>query len=380
MCSSDLAMFDMAADSPIAQLGPKAAFAGFRVMHAGLKGDWLSFIGASYFRAAGQQNQYGLSARAIAINTSSGGEEFPRFTEFWLERLSETELMVHALLDGASITGAFRFRNSLDAGGVHQLVDAALFPRRDIRELGMMPMTSMFWYDQASSARGADWRPEVHDSDLLLVQRPDGARDVSPLSNPSVPSHRDISAPANSMFALLQRDRDFAHYQDDGVFYDRRPSLIAQAGRGAPDARIRLYSFPATNEYVDNVAAYWAPQSPVRTGQALNYSYRLDWQSDEPALPRPLAVLETLWRGPADNGGKRILADFRSVPSGALPDLKCAVSQGRIVRSALYPLVGKSEITRAIVEIIGGESGNISMELQRDGQALSEIVTAAVAG
>ena len=51
-------------------------------------GDELgAFLGASYFRLLCKGAVYGLSARGLALNTGEAGpEEFPVFTEFWLER------------------------------------------------------------------------------------------------------------------------------------------------------------------------------------------------------------------------------------------------------------------------------------------------------
>ncbi|WP_300399365.1 glucan biosynthesis protein, partial [uncultured Sphingobium sp.] len=60
-------MFDAPAGNAVKALGPDAGFAGFRIMNAARDGDWLSFLGASYFRAPSPQKQFGLSARAIAI-------------------------------------------------------------------------------------------------------------------------------------------------------------------------------------------------------------------------------------------------------------------------------------------------------------------------
>ena len=65
--------------------------AGFR-LHYPLNGqaykdELVVFQGASYFRALGAGQGYGLSARGLAIDTVGGsGEEFPRFSEFWLQR------------------------------------------------------------------------------------------------------------------------------------------------------------------------------------------------------------------------------------------------------------------------------------------------------
>ncbi|GAA3259579.1 hypothetical protein GCM10020258_21470 [Sphingomonas yabuuchiae] len=78
-------------------------------MTADGKSDWLAFQGASYFRTAGAQDQYGLSARGIAIDTGiDGREEFPAFTDFWIKRTGAQGYTVYALLDGPSVSGAYR--------------------------------------------------------------------------------------------------------------------------------------------------------------------------------------------------------------------------------------------------------------------------------
>ena len=57
----------------------------------------------------------------------------------------------------------------------------------------------------------------------------------------------------------MQRDRDFDHYQDDGVFYDRRPSLwvepLGDWGAGA----VQLVEIPTDDEIHDNIVAFWVP-------------------------------------------------------------------------------------------------------------------------
>lgn len=369
----DPAMFETPGGNAVAALGPDAGFAGFRIMNAARDADWLAFLGASYFRAAGAQKQFGLSARGIAINTSlSGREEFPRFTHFWLERSGDSSVTVHALLDGASITGAFRFVNSLSPQGVRQDVTAVLFPRRAIEELGLMPMTSMFWHDQANRARGAsDWRPEVHDSDLLAIRSADGTAHARPLVNPSVPRASifvEASAPG---FGLLQRDRDFDHYQDDGVFYDRRPSLWATPAASG-GGQVRLYEFPTDSEYVDNVAAYWTPADQPRRGGRIDTRYRLDWSSATASPGHGVAAVDAIRRAAADAKGiERLVVDFSGVPDGAKPDIWSDVTGGSLVKHTGYPLLGKPGFYRVVLDLRRSPGGGVTdIRLQlRNGQA-----------
>ena len=370
----DPAMFETPGGNAVAALGPDAGFAGFRIMNAARDADWLAFLGASYFRAAGAQKQFGLSARGIAINTSlPGKEEFPRFTHFWLERTGRSSVTVHALLDGASITGAFRFVNSLAPDGVRQDVTAALFPRRAIEELGLMPMTSMFWYDQGNRAQGvSDWRPEVHDSDMLAIRSTDGTAHTRPLVNPTAPRASIFVEPSIPGFGLLQRDRDFDHYQDDGVFYDRRPSLWATPTAPSGGGQVRLYEFPTDSEYTDNVAAYWTPAVQPRGGARIDARYRLDWSSAT-ASPGPMvAMVDAVRRAAADAQGiERLVVDFSGVSAGEKPDIWTDVAGGTLVKRAGYPILGKPGFYRVVLDLRrsrGGGTTDIRLQL-RNGQA-----------
>jgi glucans biosynthesis protein len=221
--------FDMPADSPARALAADAGFAGFRILHPDLSADWIAFLGASYFRTEGAQGQYGLSARGLAVDTGlPKGEEFPRFTEIYLEAAADGGLIVTALLEGRSITGAYRMAMANTPGkGQVMAVESRLFPRVAIARLGIAPLTSMFWYSESNRLQSTDWRPEVHDSDGLMILPRAGAADPAPLwrplSNPGRIVSSGYGAGTPQGFGLLQRDRGFAHYQEDGVFDDRRP-------------------------------------------------------------------------------------------------------------------------------------------------------------
>ncbi|BAV64662.1 glucan biosynthesis protein [Sphingobium cloacae] len=373
----DPAMFETPPGNAVAALGPDAGFAGFRIMNAARDGDWLSFLGASYFRAPGPQKQFGLSARAVAINTSiAGKEEFPRFTRFWLERTGPDSVTVHALLDGASITGAFRFVNRYTPQGVRQDVSAALFPRRPIEELGLMPMTSMFWYDQANRIQGTDWRPEIHDSDMLAIASADGTAHGRPLVNPSAP-RVDVFEESNPAgFGLLQRDRDFSHYQDDGVFYDRRPSLWAAPSKKLGAGEVRLYAFPTDSEYTDNIAAYWTPSAAVRPGRRIDASYRLDWSAAQRPASSTAAWVTDVWRGRGDQPGHdRLVIDFAGVKE-AKPEIWADAAHGTLLKKAGYPVLGQRDLFRVVLDVArqGGGATDIRVQLRSGNRAISEYV------
>jgi glucans biosynthesis protein len=231
-------------------------FAGFRVhFHTDWRADIAAFLGASYFRAVGSDyRQYGISARGLAVDTAlDKGEEFPRFTDFWFQRPAKDSkhLTVYALLDSPSVTGAYRFEITPGATLIMD-VDAAIYPRKPIERIGIAPLTSMFQHGENDRRMASDWRPEIHDSDGLQLLTGNGEWIWRPLMNPSgirVNSYFDANPRG---FGLLQRDRNFDHYQDDSVFYERRPSLWVEPknrlGQGWGAGAVQLAELPAPDE------------------------------------------------------------------------------------------------------------------------------------
>jgi periplasmic glucans biosynthesis protein len=264
-------------------------FCGFRVMNGpDADTDWLAFQGASYFRTCGEENQYGASARGIAIDTALK-EEFPRFVEFWLEEKDNAAgITIYALLNGPSLTGAYKFDATKEAGAVIG-VTAELNVRKDIERLGIAPLTSMYWYAEGDRPKQSDWRPEIHDSDGLALHTGGGERIWRPLINPAHVKTNSFFDTNPKAFGLMQRDRRFVDYEDDGAFYNRRPSIwiepVGEWGEGA----VQLVEIPTGDEVHDNIVAYWTRKKPVKAGDKLVFSYRTYWQNDEPSPPADLA-------------------------------------------------------------------------------------------
>jgi glucans biosynthesis protein len=298
--------FDMPKDALARRLPGDSGFAGLRLHESKQRADWrtqdwVAFLGASYVRAIGALNQYGLSARGVAVNTTAPGlrEEFPDFTELYVESPTRQDqpVNVYALLDGPSISGAFYFACQRNAGVVMD-VTCALFLRAEVAQLGIAPMTSMFWYSEYDKSFRVDWRPEVHDSDGLALWTGTGERIWRPLNNPSRVITSSFSDDDPRGFGLLQRDRVADHYLD-GVRFERRPSLWVEPlgawGLGA----VALIEIPTDDEIHDNVVAFWMPHEPAKKGASYRYRYRLHWQADEPYRPPTLArvVATRLGRG-----------------------------------------------------------------------------------
>ena len=294
-------------------------YAGFELSYPFGRRDaqekFLVFAGASYFRGIGQGQQWGLSARGAAIDTGrTSGEEFPDFVEFWLvrPRPRSTRMTVYALLDSPRLTGAYEF--VISPGSVTQLaVRTVLFTRARIEHLGIAPLTSMYFYGENTPRPPDAWRPEVHDSDGLLVEERPGEWTWQPLTNPGAIT---IDAMPGRTFALVQRDTDFRAYEDAEANYHRRPSALVTPQRGFDNGRVLLVQLPTRNEFMDNIVAFWSPLSGVDAGTRLDLEYRLRFGGHDIAQSRLAEVVHTfVGRDVIDATSKagqyRFIVDFK---------------------------------------------------------------------
>jgi len=273
-------------------------FAGFKVNKAPelTQRDVVSFLGASYFRAVDDTYQYGLSARGVAVDTfTDHPEEFPDFVSFWFEKpkADSTTFVVYALLDGPSITGAYRFTIRCEPTRVVMEIDKHLHARKDVKQLGISPMTSMFSCGTNERGRCDTIHPQIHDSDRLAMWRGNGEWVCRPLNNPQKLQFNAFADENPKGFGLLQLDHDFDDYQDVIGWYNKRPSLWVEPKGNWGKGSINLMEIPTTGETLDNVVCFWQPEKAIKAGDSLDFSYRLYW-SNEPPIRSPMAkVLAT---------------------------------------------------------------------------------------
>ncbi len=363
-------------------------FSGFRLQDGqNAKTDWMALLGGSYFRSSGELNQYGLSARGIAVDTAlATPEEFPRFTEFWLqpEPAASDRFTIFALLDGPSLTGAIRMRCS-KAGTVQQEIATRFFVRKDIKRMGVAPLTSMFWFGEHNRHQARDWRPEIHDSDGLALWTGTGERIWRPLNNPSQVRTNSFLDKDPKGFGLLQRDRAFHNYEDDGVFYDRRPSVWVEPLEDWGEGAVQLVEIPTDDEIHDNIVAYWVPKEPVRAGSEWSFNYRLFWNAEEPYPSEAVArAMHTrLGNGgvpgqPRPEGVKKFVIDFEGKALEGLAkkdEVKPVInaSAGMISNDYALQVVG-TKTWRAFfdLDVDGSDPVDLRCYLTLDGRTLTE--------
>ena len=369
--------------------------AGFRV-HYPLNGgpykdELVVFLGASYFRALGAGQQYGLSARGLAIDTAApGGEEFPRFTEFWLERPAPDarQLTLFALLESRRATGAYRFDIVPGAESVVR-VQARLFLRAGqppVTTLGIAPLTSMFFSGE-NQPRPRDFRPEVHDSDGLQVAAGEGEWLWRPLQNPKQPSVTSFTVRELRGFGLMQRDRSFASYEDAEAHYERRPSAWVKPLSDWGPGRVELVQLPTPDETHDNVVAYWVPAQLPAPGTPLDLRYEIAWQGERQAQPPGSRVLQSR-RGfgytrltPLELSGQvQYVVDFDGPALAGLPPdapvraVVTADANGRVLEQVAYPHPAgqRWRLTLRVQRLDPTRPVELRAFLQQDNHVLSE--------
>lgn len=274
--------------------------AGFRI-HAPLErpdyfDELVTFLGASYFRALGMGTRYGLSARGLALNTATDtDEEFPRFTAFYIDepRPGDESIRLMAEMDSPSVAGAYEF--IITPGPRTEMVCAArLYFRNEVARLGIAPLTSMYTFGENDHPNHEDFRPEVHDSDGLLIVRANGERLWRPLKNPDNLALSFFSETSPRAFGLLQRDRDFDSYQDIEARYDLRPSLLVEPLGEWGAGVVELVEIPSRSEANDNIVAFWVPEERPTAGTAMEFRYRMLWGLDVEQIQRDARVTATL--------------------------------------------------------------------------------------
>lgn len=381
-------LFDMPADNPARALGPDTGLAGFRVMDPAQGNDWMAFLGASYWRTAGYSGQFGMSVRGLAMDSGAPTpEEFPRFTNFWLEKGPRGGIVAYALMESPRATGAYRIATDRGERGIVQDVDAEIFLRGDVDRLGIAPLTSMYWYGKNNRFVAPDWRPEIHDSDGLEILTGAGERIWRPLNNPPRAITNAFFDTNPRGFGLAQRERSFDEYLDDGVFYERRATVWVEPKGDWGAGAVTLVELSTNDEIHDNIVAFWRPEEPAVSGTALSKAYRLHWVESSPEAPVAQFTATRIGAGgvpgqPRPENVVKFVCDldgrgFDGLDRSSGVEAIVQASRGELGLTVAYP-IAQHEGWRVMFDLdIGPDDGkddpiDLRMYVSHDGKAMSE--------
>ena len=356
-------------------------FSGFRLRaplnRPDVMDEFVVFQGASYFRAVARGTLYGISARGLAIGTGSAeGEEFPLFRGFWIHKPNDRDryVVIHALLDSRSVSGAFEFRITPGAETVFD-TRVALFPRQDMRNIGIAPLTSMYWFGPTDRTRVDDYRPAVHDSDGLQMLTGGEQRLWRVLSGHSTLQVSAFMDENPLGFGLAQRARTFDAYQDAEARYEKRPSAWIAPQDGWGKGTVTLVEIPVQNEFNDNIVSFWQPSDTLKAGERYDYNYNLSF-APEPPDSAPIArVIETMSGQSVNNASARtFVIDYDLDLFGAddpVPQIR--TSSGSIGHSYLLRLPDQGRMRLAFEYLPDGEKlADLSVVLNGPEGPLSE--------
>lgn len=362
---------------------PDLGFSGFKVFGDAQNDrtrEIAIFQGATFFRSSARGQNLGVMARGLTLKAGDPkGEEFPLFRAFWIEQpAARTDnLVIYALLDSESVTGAYRF--TLRPGDV-TIIDAelTLFPRSAVENWGVAGMTSTYLFGPNDRRNVDDVRPAVYESGGLQIHNGNDEWIWRPLSNPDTLQISAFVDPSPKGFGLIQRDRDSSAFLDDDQMFERRPSLwIEPIGDWSPGL-VQLIEIPTESEINDNVLTYWRPKQPLQPGAEVSLAYRQFWCWLPPERVGLATVAATRVGRGRTNTSRRFMVDFTGEmlkQTQTVLELKAMLSTapGTVANLRLWPYPER-KLYRVGFELEpGNESAcELRLVLEAGGKPLSE--------
>ncbi len=376
----DRADYDFGKLQPPADL-PDLGFSGVRVLKAASNRRWQDlaiFQGATFFRSLAPGQRFGLNARGLSIRTTEEqGEEFPIFRALWIERPHSASgaLIIHALLDSASLTGAFRFTLHPGAATIID-TELTLVARVAVDHLGLGSMTATYFFGPLDHHHGDDVRPGVYDIEGLQILtragewlwRPTASRNTLQISAFGDTNPRG--------FGLLQRARTLDAFDDDAAHWEQRPSLWIEPISDWGEGEVILLEIPPESEHNDNIIAQWRPKAGLAPGATLSFAYRQFWCWTPPAHPK----LATVASSRAGKVGARwrfiveFVADrFADPRRAAQASASIEAGPGRIVATHLYAYKKRRSV-RVVFDLDPGSESysELRLVLKAAGRPISE--------
>ncbi|EBA11971.1 glucan biosynthesis protein [Roseobacter sp. CCS2] len=334
--------FDTRYFDDVPDTSPGAGFSGMRLRYPlnapGRMDEVLVMQGASYFRAIGAAMVYGLSARTIALGTGGDGpEEFPRFVHLRLHPAEGETVRIEGVIDSPSLTGHLDMvlRPGVDT---QMEITTTIFPRVDIADIGIAPLTSMYLKGPMLAVVSDDFRPRVHDSDVLVIENGAGEQIWRPIANPRNVETSAFVDDAPGRFGLYQLPRNYDDYQDTEARYHDRPSATVEPLEPWGPGAVMLVELPTQTEFLDNIVAFWRPQDPLLAGKEYRYAYKLNWTLSAPDVGDLAPFVQGRSGREHDRPGhRRFVVDVATVDDGAQPVIS-ASDGAEVLGISAFPL------------------------------------------
>ncbi len=187
-----------------------------------------------------------------------------------------------------------------------------------MEKLGIAPLTSMFFHGEDALRPIVDYRPEVHDSDGLLLLFDSGEWLWRPLQNPQSIQVSSFAMKSPKGFGLLQRDRNFDHHQDLETRTDLRPSAWIETRGDWGTGHVELVQLPTDTDIHDNIVSYWVPETQPKVGDEAAFAYSMYWYNEDPQRPPGGRCVATRRDLGTIKGAQRLVLDFEGAALAAL--------------------------------------------------------------
>jgi glucans biosynthesis protein len=196
-----------------------------------------------------------------------------------------------------------------------------------------------------------------------------------PLMNPPLLQINAFEAGRLVGFGLMQRDREFDHYQDLEACYESRPSVWITPRSDWRNGHIELVQIPTGNEINDNIVAFWVPGDLKPRGEPLSFSYTMSWQPSDRKRPSGGRVVATRTATGKDGNVRKFVIDFAGEVIESLPadePLTAVVTidpRTRLVEQQLH----KNRVTggwRLVFQVMVEKSGSMDRVLPQKEPAL----------
>ena len=371
--------------------GVNTGFAGFR-LHFPLNDprafDELLAVLGNQIRFLGRGQRFGLATSPLLLAGGEAQQSFVR--EFWIETpdAGHERAVFYALIDSEALTGAYRFE--LVPGNTSALdVRATLFARKAGAGISFAPLTSSFFSGENDRRIATDFRPEMHNSDGLLISNGAGEWLWRPLRNPVAQEFSAFMDTNPRGFGLLQRDRTFEHYQDLDSAFELRPSYWVEPQGEWGEGYVQLIENPAADEFAQNISVAFTPKAQPEPGKPFTFAYRLTSTLEQPRSSLGFAINAYQTQAKAVGAAeavapnsRRFIVDFAG---GDLPyfhtdpkalEVVASTSRGKVLQSFIAP----NQHTRGFrvgidVQGVVGEITDIRVNLRAGGRAVTETWT-----
>jgi glucans biosynthesis protein len=365
----DRSLYDFGKLQVPADLGD-VGFSGVRILSGGGGEGWKDaaiFQGATFFRSLARGQSYGVTARGLSIRTGDAqGEEFPLFRSLWIEKPTPAAgaLVIHALLDSTSLTGAYRF--TLRVGDATIIdTELTLYSRQAVDHVGLGCMAGMYLFGGLDHHRSDDVRQSVYDVTGLQIQNGEGEWIWRPVANRETLQISAFGDHNPRGFGLLQRNRSFDSFGDDDAHWELRPSLWIEPIGDWGEGEVMLLEIPSDSENNDNIIAQWRPKAGLAQGASVSFAYRQFWCWTPPAHSDGAIVMNSRvgkfgkrWRFVVEFASEQ----FADPQKAAEASPAIEANPGQIVAFRAYPYKERHSV-RVVFDLEPGSEGFSEMRM-----------------